>query len=413
MNLKNNISLWGERRFLFCSFRFLFRLQIITFTLLGCIFGIGCTTSSSVSEGREQPFSPQDLFPEKSEIRHAKGFSISYFNHYKIVRILSPFEKSTDTASYILLQRGMPKPKGYPGSRVIEIPIRSLVAMSSLHIGLVGFLDAENVLTGLGNIKYVSSPKVIEKIKRGEIFEAGKDQTLDEEKLIIKHPDLVMATGSPVAKMNRFQSLNDAGVPVLINSEWIETTPLGRAEWVKLLAALLNQETLVNEKFARVEKEYKRLSQLAKKIKNKPSILTGMNSKSAWFIPNGNSYMAGFLHDAGGTFHWSNTKSTGSLPLDFEAVYPVALNADYWLNISITDLRTKKDMLARDKRYADFKSFKSGNIYNYNKRMNASGANDYWESGAVNPQQVLADLIKILHPELLPEHELVYYRKVE
>jgi iron complex transport system substrate-binding protein len=161
-----------------------------------------------------------------------------------------------------------------------------------------------------------------------------------------------------------------------------------------------------------MEQEYKRLAVLSQKVKTKPSIITGMNSKDSWFVPNGNSYMAQFFRDAGADYHWNNTKATGSLALNFEAVYPIALTADYWLNVGISNYDNKKEILAKDPRYTDFKAYKSGQIYSYNKRVNSRGSNDYWESGAVNPQIVLADLIKILHPELLPDHELVYYKQV-
>lgn len=385
--------------------------SILILFLLPALFA-GCSTSSSIYEKGDSHYTGRDLFPEKVQLAHAKGFTITYRDHYKVVKIMSPFEKATDTLTYILVQRGTPRPIGYKDSQVIEIPVRSMVAMSSLHIGLVGFLGCEEIVTGMGNLKYVSSDKILRRINAGKIAEVGKDQGLNEELLISMHPDLVMATGSPVSKVNRYESLYQAGIPVMVNSEWVETTPLGRAEWVKLLAALINREGDVNKKFARVEKEYQKLVQLTANVTSRPSLISGMNSKDAWYVPNGDSYVYRFFRDAGASYHWANTKATGSLPLSFETVYPVALQADYWLNVSIGNVQTKKDVLARDVRYADFKSFKTNRIYSYNKRMNAQGANDYWESGAVNPQLVLADLIRIIHPELLPKHELIYYKSI-
>jgi len=390
---------------------YVFRLSLPVFLLFWILSA--CSSSSSLYEKAEIQFTSKDLFSDKVEVNHAKGFTIDYHGNFKIVKILSPFEKSTDTMTYVLVQRGTVRPKGFSENQFIEIPVRSLVVMSSLHIGLVGFMQAEDVLTGMGNVKYVSSPKVIDKIKAGKIVEVGKDQGLNEELLITMHPDLIMAIGSPVSKINRFQSLKQAGIPVMINSEWVETTPLARAEWVKLLAALLNKEAVVDKKFREVEKEYNRLANLTKKVSLKPSLITGMNSRDSWFVPNGNSYVCKFLQDAGGSYHWANTKATGSLPLSFESVYPVALKAEYWLNVSILNIQSKEEIRAKDSRYSDFKAFKTGQIYTYNKRMNAQGANDYWESGAVNPHQVLADLIKIIHPELLPKHELIYYKQVK
>lgn len=387
-------------------------IRKILAALLLCGLLAGCSTTSSLYEKGDSHYAGPDLFPEKVKVVHAKGFKITYHSYYKVVKIMSPFEKSTDTLTYILVQRGKPRPIGYKDSQVIEIPVRSMVAMSSLHIGLIGFLGCEDILTGMGNLKYVSSTKVLDRIKSGKIVEVGKDQGLNEELLVSMHPDLIMATGSPVSKVSRYESLHQAGIPVMVNSEWVETTPLGRAEWVKLLAALINKEGEVNRKFTRMEQEYERLTRLAGKVTARPSLITGMNSKDAWYVPNGDSYVNRFFQDAGASYHWAGTKATGSLPLSFETVYPVALQADYWLNVSIGNVQTKKDVLARDARYADFKSFKTNHIYSYNNRVNAQGANDYWESGAVNPHLVLADLIHIIHPELLPKHELIYYKSI-
>lgn len=349
---------------------------------------------------------------DRVSVRYARGFSIRYANNHKFVSIVNPFEKTADTVRYVLVQRGTPPPKGYAPGQIIEIPVRRLVAMSSMHVGLASFLGEEDLIVGLANLKYVSSPKVLSRIGAGKIQEVGQGQSVNEELLIAMQPDLLMAMGSPTARLDRYRTLRDAGVPVMINSEWVETTPLGRAEWVKLLAALTNQETLVNQKFARVEREYQRLAALTRNVTIKPTIVCGMNYKDAWYVPDADSYMTRFFLDAGGSYPWANRKTTGSLPLSFETVYPIALKADYWLNVSMSTVDSKQAVLDKDARYADFKAFKSGRIFGYSKRINKQGSNDFWESGAVNPHIVLADLIKILHPELLPRHQLVYYKQL-
>lgn len=394
--------------------------MIRTKCLTGCcwlavctlVFFQSCTQKSSKSDQAKVASESRNYFTSKSEIHYAKGFQLRYYDHYKVVTILNPFEKKGDKVEYLLLQRGTPPPKGFDPERTIEIPIRSLVAMSSMHVGLLEFINEQQVLVGMSNLNYVFSPELLKSIAAGKVQEVGKDQGMNEEKIVELHPDLVMTTGSSVSKMERYATLSAAGIPVLINSEWVEKTPLARAEWVKLVAALMNKESLVNEKFAEVEKEYERLVELAEKAKEKPSVITGMNSKDAWFVPSGDSYMVQFFKDAGASYHWENTDATGSLPLNFETVYPIALSADYWLNVGIMGVDGKSELVQKDVRYKDFKAFKTNKIYTYNKRINQQGSNDYWESGVVNPQVILADLIKILHPELLPDHQLVYYNPI-
>ena len=347
----------------------------------------------------------------RAALKYAKGFSIVYYKNFKQVNIYNYEGKNKDTAQYILIKRGGIIPDGFPNAQIIETPVRSIIGMSSMHVALIDFAEADAVLTGLGNLKYASAAKVREYIKAGKIKEVGQETNLNNEMVLTMHPDLMMAVGNVHAKVNRFNVLTKAGIPVIQNSEFLESTPLGRAEWVKLMAVLVDKEELVNKKFNAVDVEYNRLVKLAEKTATKPHVITGMPIKGTWYMPQGNSYLTHFLHDAGGFSKWSHEEGIGTLPLSFEMVAPEALNADYWLNIGYVS--SKADMTGRDSRFADFKPFKTGHVYNFNKKINDAGANDYWESGAVNPQLVLSDLIKILHPELLPGHQLIYYQQLK
>jgi iron complex transport system substrate-binding protein len=377
----------------------------------GCLLALGTSCENQAKKAAPHTSAaPQDLFPGKVAVKYAKGFSLEYHGNYKVVNILNHFGDQVDTLRYVLVPRGTPPPTHYPDAQIISIPVRRMVGMSSMHVALTDFVESAGVLAGLGNLKYVSSTTVRKNIAAGKVKEVGNGGDMNEELLIAMQPDLVMATGSPDAKFSRYSTLIGAGIPVLLNAEWLETTPLGRAEWVKLMAALLNKEALVNKKFASIEQQYHRLTALTKKATSKPSIITGMPFKGTWTVPDGDSYMARFLKDAATTYHWGQVQGKGSLHLDFERVAPVALQADFWLNVGYVD--TKADIVARDVRYKDFRPFKQGAIYNNNKRVNDIGANDYWESGTVNPHLILADLIRILHPELLPKHELVYYKQL-
>jgi iron complex transport system substrate-binding protein len=348
----------------------------------------------------------------RTTVDFAKGFTISYVPGGKLLTILSPFEQKTTATRYLLVPRGAARPAGYAGAIVIETPIRTLVGLSSMHVALVDFLGAADVLVGLGSLKYASASRVRQRIAAGKIIEAGQGKELHNEQLIVQHPDLVMATGWPGEGLTHYQTLQAAGVPVMINSEWVESTPLARAEWVKVMAALLNKEDLVNQKFGQVVRDYQRLAALGHRAAKKPSVVVGLPFKDVWHVPDADSYMAQFLRDAGTTYQWDKTKSPqGSLPLSFETVAPVALAADYWLQTGSAS--TKAEIVAQDARYAAFGPFKSGHLYNNNRRTNAQGSNDYWESGAVRPDLVLSDLIRILHPELLPTWQLYYYQPVK
>ena len=368
-----------------------------------------CRQPSARQAGAE--YTGKDLYPVKVQVKYAKGFAVDYYTNYKVVHVFNGPQGHPDTLDYLLVQRGTPAPGNYPRARQISIPLESMIGTSSMHVALTDFAASADILTGLENLRYVSTPAVRENIAKGRVKEVGVEGNLNNELIVTMHPDMVMITENPETKFSKYQSLTDAGIPVLQNAEWMETTPLGQAEWVKLMAVLVNKEELVNQKFARVEEEYNRLAALGQQSSRKPSVITGLPYKGTWFVPRGGSFFARFLEDAGTTYKWSAVQGTGNLALSFEAVAPEALKADYWLNTG--DAVSGKDIAGRDNRYADFRPFRTGHIYNNNNRMTDLGSNDYWESGAVHPELVLADLISIFHPDLLAGHQLVYYKQLQ
>ena len=380
------------------------------FALLGLLLATHAGAAGQAVPPARGP-QPAAVVAGRTTVQFAKGFTIEYRGNYKVVTIQNSFGERAAAVRYLLVPRGAARPAGYPGALVIATPIRRLVGLSSLHVALADFLGADDVLVGVGDFRYVSAPRVRRRIAAGLVYEAGQSEALNNELLVARRPDLVMASGWPGQGLGHFPTLAAAGIPVLINSEWVETTPLARAEWVKVLAVLLNQEDLVNRKFGQVARDYQRLAAVARAAPARPSVVVGLPFKDVWYVPAANNYLAQFLHDAGGAYPWARTTApAGSLPLSFETVAPVALAADYWLQTGTVD--TRAALLAQDGRYAAFGPCKRGQVFNNTRRTNAQGSNDYWESGAVRPDLVLADLIKILHPELLPTWSLYYYQRL-
>jgi iron complex transport system substrate-binding protein len=385
----------------------------LIFSLVAVVFLISCGQPSpekDPSAGNKHERAIAGRTQEKTILHYAHGFRIDYYDHFKLVRVFNHISGKTDTLQYLLVQKGQPVPGGYPDAQVIEIPVQTMIVMSSAHAGLADFAEMSDRITGLGNLQYICSPVIRNNIKAGKVNQVGLDGNLNNELIIAMHPGVMTAMGNPDANFGRYKTLNDAGVPVILISEWLEDSPLGKAEWVKLMAALVNKEELINKKFDTVAEAYNRLAQLGSQATTKPHVIMGLPYKGSWFTPAGESYEARFLKDAGAAYKWSDSKGTGSLALGFESVAPEALTADYWLNIGYVN--TKKEVADKDSRYAGFRPFKTGQMYNNNNLVNDLGSNDYWESGEVSPQVILADLIRILHPELLPGHSLVYYKQL-
>jgi iron complex transport system substrate-binding protein len=370
---------------------------------------ISCGRSDQKNRAATPPPPPASV--AKSRVLYSRGFTIDYTDQYKEVKIFHHFGARVDTLDFLLLRAGEAVPAGHTHAQVIRIPVQSIIVMESPHIAQAAFAGVEDRITGVGEGQYVVNPVVREGLRTGRVKEVGIGSSLNNELVISMHPDIVMTVTNPDAASGEYRTLLDARIPVLPNAEWLETTPLGKAEWVKLIGALTDREDRVNRKFDSVAQAYRRLAAIGSGAAAKPSVIIGMPFKGTWYTPAGESYMGQLLQDAGAAYHWADTKGTGSLALGFESVASEALRADYWLDVG--DVDSKKEILSRDERFGAFRAFRSGAIYNFNKRVNEHGASDYWESGAVNPQWVLGDLIRILHPERIPADTLVYYKQIK
>jgi iron complex transport system substrate-binding protein len=361
-----------------------------------------------------------DLFPDKSEVEYASGFSIEYANHYKILTVSNPWPGATeaDSSQYVLVQCGTPAPEGFDEATVIEIPAARMIAMSTTylpHIVQLGLLDR---LVGVDSLMFANTPEVIARGEAGELVEIGFGSTVNVEVTLDAEPDLVMTFGSGSPDFDAHPVLIEAGIPVVLNGDWTETTPLGRTEWIKFTAAFFNAEAQANEVFGEEAGRYLALAELTAAIpqEERPTVLWSSFFSDSWAIPGGQSYIARLLDDAGGRLILSDSpeaaEQTGSALFDFETVYDAGIDAEYWVPIAfgVSDLAS---FVATDDRYADFAAVESGNVWNNDKRANANGGWDYFETGVTNPSGVLADLIAILHPDLLPNHETIYFRNLE
>ena len=347
----------------------------------------------------------------QTTVKYAKGFRIDYYDHYKVLSMVNHIAGQTDTLHYLLLPEGAAATADRAGMPVIHTPVKSLVVLSSSHVGMAEFVGIADRIIGLGSLQYISSAAVRQRIKAGAVKEVGLDNAINNELIVALHPSTVLTMSNPDITSGKNKTLADAGIPIMPIAEWLETTPLGRAEWVKVLAALTDREEIVNRKFDSVANEYQRLAALGTGAATHPSAIIGMPFKGSWYMPAGESYMVRLLNDAGADYHWKDSKGTGSLSLNFEMVAPVALKADYWLNLGTVD--SKAAVVASDARFGQFACFRNGALYNNTLRTNDIGANDYWESGVANPQRILADLIRIMHPDLLPKDSLYYYKQLK
>lgn len=352
-----------------------------------------------------------DYFPDKSEIEYAEGFEVEYFGSYKVIRVVRPWRDSDVTFTYVLVQCGTPVPEGYEDAAIIEVPVSTAVSMSTTYLPHFVELGLIDHLVGVDEFDFVYSPEIRERIDAGELVELGGGTAVNVEQTIDLDPDLILTYGLGIPDYDAHPMLLDAGLAVALNSDYMETSPLGRAEWIKFNAMFFNREAEANAYFDDAAGRYNELVALAAGAADRPTVLVNAMFSGTWYAAGGDSYIARLIADAGGDYLWSDDDSGGALSLSFEAVLERAQDADIWLNPNFW--LSLDEGAAEDERYAEFAAFQNGRVYNNNQRIGELGANDYAEGGVVHPERVLEDLIAILHPELLPEHELFYFRHLE
>lgn len=370
--------------------------------LLFAVFLLSASCKQKTATERNQPISGEIL-----SVSYAIGFAISYHDDYKEVIVYNPWEKGAVYARYYLVS-GQDTETPQNGIKIV-VPLPTIAITAVTQIEFLSLLDEFNTITGICSPEYVYNAAIRGKIEGKEISDLGDSFNLNVEKALMLHPSALMTSGynqndPHVARVDK------AGIPVIYNNEWMETSLLARAEWIKFVSTFYNKEPQADSIFNVVEQNYNELKKLAHGASTKPNILSGSNFRGTWYMPGGRSYMGQLFADANGTYFYANDTTSGSLPLNVETVIHNFSNADVWLNCSFDSM---EELLKADSKHTLFKPVASNEVYNFNKRTLPSGANDFWESAVAHPDQLLADVIAILHPSLLPEHQLVYAEKLK
>jgi len=365
---------------------------LVCFTFLIILFS--CQIEKIKSDNKSE---------ENTKINFAKGFQIEDQNEIQKIIIKSPYQNSEEVFEYFLSRNKKFK-------KELRIPISRIVVTSTTHIPMIELLNEENSIVGFPNVTYISSKRTRQRVEQGFIKEIGKENLLNTEVLLNLQPDLVL--GYSVSAANKsLEIIKKSGIPVIYNGDWLEETPLGRAEWIRFFGVLYDKQKMADSIFKTIETAYLEVKQLALKTSEKPTILSGaVMSKDIWNLPAGESFVAQFLADANLDYLWKNSKGKGSLSLSFESVFERAKEADFW--IAPGYFSSKIEMLEHNKLYAEFKAFKKDNIYTSTLKKGKNGGIIYYELAPTRPDLVLKDLIKIVHPELLPNYTLTFFEKM-
>ena len=340
-------------------------------------------------------------------IKYAQGFDLQYYNGYRKLIIKSPYPDAEQYQEFILVSD---KTNDFDGLNKLFIPIQKVVATSTTHIPMIEILGETNSIIGFPNTDFISSKKTRQRIKDGLVIDLGNEQNFNTEVLISLQPDALIAF-SMGNSTKIYQTIELNKIPVIYNGDWLEETPLGRAEWIKFFGALYNKDREADSIFQIIESEYLLAKDIALKATKSPSILSGVLYKDQWNLPAGESFTAQFFKDANTEYLWKDSKGQGSLVLSFEAVLENAQDADYWIGSGY--YTTLEEVKSANAHYAQFKAYKNGTVYSFSKRRSESGGVEYFEFAPIQPHIVLKDLIKVIHPELLPDYEPYFLQRLD
>jgi len=375
--------------------------------LLLCILSISCKKNIEI---------PSLLPQTKSQtkvLKYAEGFKIINYGSHKVLQIKNPWKNADKTFSYVLISKENAAKSTFNKDSfdgIIITPIQKVITTSTTHIPALELLEVEETLIAFPGTKYVSSEKTRALINSGKIIEIGKNENLNTERILELQPDAIVAFGVDGASKS-LNTIKNANIPIIYNGDWVEKSPLAKAEWLKFFGVLFNKERIADSIFNTIETSYLDVKKLAKSVAHKPTVLSGAMYKDVWYLPSGTSTEAQILKDANVNYLWEETTEQGSLALNFETVFTKAQKAELWISPSYY---TSYEALEKaNTHYTKFNAFKNKNIYSFSNTTGATGGITYYELGIARPDLVLKDIIKISHPELLEDYKTTFFKPLQ
>lgn len=356
--------------------------------------------------------------PQKSQklnvVRYAKGFSIERnSNGISVITLTSPWPNAESSFVYALVPRESLatvtlNKEAYDA--IVAVPVERIVVTSTTHIPALEALGEEHRLVGFPDTRFISSEKTRKRIAAGEVMELGHNETLNTERVLSLRPDLIVGFG--VAGENKvYETLRRSQIPVVYNGDWTEETPLGKAEWIKFFAPFFQKEEAAEMIFDQIESSYNAAKSLAATAPDRPSVFSGALYKDVWYSPGGKSWAARFFNDANAEYAWANNEENGSLKLSWESVLARAQHDDFW--VGPAQFTSYTGLIEASAHYGQFDAFKEKQVFTFAKNKGETGGLLYYELAPQRPDIVLKDLIHILHPELLPEYQPVFFSPLD
>ena len=336
-------------------------------------------------------------------MKYAENLTVREFPDFTEVTVRNPWDTLKTLQKYILVERDSAMPAGLPEGTIIKVPVTNALVYSTVHNSLITELGAIDAIGGICNSKYVNGKELQARLASGRIVDCGVSLSPDLEKIIKLKPQVIML--SPFENNDKYAKVGELGIPIIECADYMETSPLGRAEWVRFYGMLFGKQDVADKMFAETESNYLKLKQIANGLAIKPKVIIDQRYGQVWNVPGGVSTMGRLIEDAGGINPFASYKQSGSVPLAPEKVLAEAHDADIWF----VRYNQEKDKSLRELGNdapvnSQFKAFKDGRVYGCNTRYV-----NFYEETPFHPDLILEDMVHLMHPELSSSAPVRYY----
>ncbi len=363
---------------------------------------LNACTSKQESVPYERLFNDSIQRGLPSIISHAKGFSVYQLDSVFRLDIYQPNLGQNIAATYYLSKK-FSEQELAAHNNYLKIPLDSVAVFSGTQINAFERLGLLESIVGISEARYIINPDIAERLEEGSIMELSNSGSFYLERTLMLNPQLIFY--SPY-KFNEVHPLAAAKITMVPFFDFREKDPLGRAEWVKFTALFYDQMEEASELFQHIVTQYESYAAMVAEVEYRPTVFADKYFNGQWYVPGGQSYVAKLFFDSGSDYLWADDPHTGSFPLDYEVVFAKAHDADFWRILgSYGDTPSYAALESENGLYRHFKAFKNKQIIHCDAQATA-----FFETSPLEPQLVLADLIKAFHPELLPDYHAKYYK---
>ena len=335
--------------------------------------------------------------------KYATNIKILKYKDFTKVELRNPWDTLKPLHTYILTDKSSQTTDNIPKGTIVRTPLKKSLIYSSVHCSVFDDLGASQSVAGVCDFNYINLPFIKERKEKNLLTDCGSSLNPDIEKIIDLSPDAILL--SPFENNGGYGRIEKLNIPIIECADYVETTPLGRAEWIKFFGLLTGREDEANKLFSEIENKYNSLKAKTQMAENRPTVITEMKYNSAWYVPGGQSTIARLLSDAGADYIFKYTEGSGSVPLSFETVLDKGHNADFWLiKYNQKTYKTYSEIASDYAPYCNFAAWKNRKIYACN-----TAYTNYYEESPFHPERLLENLISIFHPEITESNSSSYY----